>query len=94
MPVKLKALPKRADGFYQSPEWRSLLADIKAKRGNWCEDCGADGSKVRLFGDHVIEIRDGGAPLDESNVRLRCGKCHARKTAAVRAERAVGSRPR
>ncbi|MBA15556.1 MAG: HNH endonuclease [Sphingomonas sp.] len=88
-PAKLKAMPKRADGFYQSAAWRDLVRDIKAQRGNFCEDCGADGKTRRLFGDHVIEVKDGGALLDPENIRLRCSPCHGRKTARVRADRAV-----
>ena len=87
--VKLKPLiavpDKRADAFYLSPEWRALMRQIKAARGNWCEDCG---SGHRVAGDHEVEIKDGGAALDERNVRLRCAACHNRKTASARARRA------
>ena len=31
---------------------------------------------MRVFGDHVVELQDGGAPLDKTNVMLRCGLCH------------------
>lgn len=89
-PARVSLPPKVADSFYLSPEWRSLMRELIAERGAWCEDCGAGGRGVRLFGDHVVEIGDGGARLDKANVRLRCGRCHARKTAAVRAQRARG----
>jgi 5-methylcytosine-specific restriction enzyme A len=79
--------PKVADSFYLSPEWRTLVADINLDRGAWCEDCGAGG---RLFGDHIVEIKDGGAKLDARNVRLLCSGCHARKTAKAKAARARG----
>lgn len=79
--------PKVADSFYSSTEWRSLMRDIYARRGRWCEDCGAGGRGVRLYGDHIKEIRDGGAKLDPMNVRIRCAKCHGRKTAIERARR-------
>jgi 5-methylcytosine-specific restriction protein A len=29
---------------------------------------------MRLFGDHIVELRDGGAPLDKRNLTLRCGQ--------------------
>jgi 5-methylcytosine-specific restriction protein A len=42
---------------------------------------------VRLIADHVIEIDDGGAPLDVNNGMTLCLSCHNRKTAAARIER-------
>jgi len=77
--------PKRAAAFYLSPEWRALMAAITKARGKRCQQCGR--TDCRLFGDHIVELKDGGAPLDPSNVMLRCGSCHTAKTARVRAER-------
>jgi hypothetical protein len=77
--------PKTADPFYLSPEWRALMHAIISERGRRCQECGRTG--CRLFGDHVVELKDGGAPLDPRNVLLRCGACHTRKTAAARAAR-------
>ena len=86
-PRRVPALPKKADGFYISKEWRSLVGRIKRQRGPWCERCGAGGQGVRVIGDHKIEIRDGGAKLDDSNVELMCAGCHGVKTAAAKADR-------
>lgn len=85
---KLRAGPKVAESFYTSTAWRALVADLKRLRGAWCEDCGAGG---RLIGDHVVERKDGGSDLDPMNVRLRCPRCHAIKTAAAKAKRASGT---
>ncbi|UHD44925.1 HNH endonuclease [Aureimonas altamirensis] len=74
-----------ADAIYTSPEWRSLIASIKRERGSACEKCGATGS--RIIGDHVREIRDGGATLDRRNVQLLCIPCHSTKTAMAKRER-------
>ena len=86
------ALPaiKTVMPFYQSPEWRGLMDRIIALRGRKCEDplCKTPGrAGMRLFGDHVHELKDGGAPLDEANIMLRCGSCHTRKTLEERAKR-------
>ena len=85
------ALPpaKAPDPFYLSPEWRALMAQIIAERGRRCEDplCERNSPPSRVFGDHIVELVDGGAPLDKRNVMLRCGACHTRKTAASRAAR-------
>ena len=69
---------------------RALVAEIIQERGARCEDpaCRFPGrTGIRLFGDHIVELQDGGAPLDKGNVMLRCGSCHTRKTNAERARR-------
>jgi 5-methylcytosine-specific restriction enzyme A len=89
MEPKVKAAPKRADPFYLSREWRALLADVIAARGRFCERCGAGG---RIIGDHIVELKDGGAALDPANVELLCARrCHPAKTARARAARAAGA---
>lgn len=75
-----------ADPFYLSRDWRELVGRLKRDRGAFCERCG---SGYRLIGDHVVELRDGGAPLDPRNVELLCQACHNRKTAQARAARAA-----
>jgi hypothetical protein len=85
--------PKVVDPFYLSPAWRSLVTEIVRERGSLCQDplCKRANRLVhRIFGDHVVELQDGGAPLDKSNILLRCGACHTRKTLATRAERQRG----
>ena len=82
--------PKTADNFYHSREWRDLISYLIKTRGRQCEDPRHDSSRPagRLYGDHIVELRDGGAPLDPSNIMLRCARCHGRKTAEERAKRA------
>lgn len=84
---RVTALPKRADRFYQSKEWRSLVARLKRERGAYCRRCGAGGRGVRIIGDHIHEIKDGGAKLDERNIELLCSPCHNVKTAQERRRR-------
>lgn len=83
--------PKRADPFYLTPEWQALMRRIIAERGRVCEDPHCDSKThkpgMRVFGDHVVELRDGGAKLDKRNIMLRCGASHTRKTVAARAKR-------
>ena len=82
---------KRTDPFYSTPEWRDLQSQIIAERGRVCEDPSCDGRThkpgMRVFADHIVELKDGGAPLDRRNIMLRCGASHTRKTIAVRGER-------
>lgn len=44
--------------------------------------------------DHIKEIKDGGARLDESNVMAMCWKCHGIKTATEKNRRKIISNPR
>ena len=94
--AKLNLPAKRAAPFYLSPEWKALIASIKQKRGAYCQDpqhpVGVPRWKGRMFGDHVIELKDGGAALDERNIMLRCGACHTRKTMQQRGVRYHGAR--
>ena len=76
--------PKTADPWYLTPEHRAWAKAVVDRAGR-CEDCGRTGT--RLFADHVVEIKDGGAKLDAANGRARCGACHSAKTARVRAAR-------
>lgn len=78
-PVKV-ALP-----FYKTLEWTQLCKAIEAERGKRCEQCAKTG--VRMFRDHVIELKDGGAALDKRNIRQLCGRCHSIKTAASKRAR-------
>ncbi|MCP1832817.1 HNH endonuclease signature motif containing protein [Bradyrhizobium sp. USDA 4545] len=93
-PSRIMVRPKEAAPFYLSPEWKALMRQIIKVRGRRCEDPQHDVAKpredVRLYGDHIVEIADGGRKLDPSNVMLRCGPCHGRKTAQSRADRARG----
>lgn len=90
--MKLPPAPKLAEPFYQSKAWRSLVARIKRQRGNRCERPGC-GSTERVIADHIVERKDGGADLDETNIELLCAAHHNAKTAAARARRAKGQRP-
>lgn len=85
--ARARAEPFQA--FYGSREWQRLREAVIAERGRRCEDCGRE--PERVFCDHIVELRDGGAPTDRQNLRVRCGACHAAKTAAVRTERAGGA---
>jgi 5-methylcytosine-specific restriction enzyme A len=86
------ARPKETLPFYRIQEWVRLVARIIAKRGRRCE--GGECKRInrslrgeRIFADHIIEIQDGGALLDEENIKLLCGSCHHTKTLQERARR-------
>src|SRR6266403_2151771 len=68
--------------FYKTREWTQLVAEIIRERGRHCEniECAREGILTRIFADHIIEIKDGGALLDKKNIKLLCGSCHTTKT--------------
>lgn len=98
---RVKVAEKKADPFYLSPEWRALVEELIVERfgsraNARCEDpqCRSPRRRgIRVYGDHVQELRDGGAALDPGNVLFRCGACHTRKTARARAAR-IAADPR
>jgi len=77
------------DPFYQSREWQAFRAAVIRERGLRCEDKEHPPGQpiTRLDLDHIVELSDGGAPLDRRNVILRCRSCHVRKTNQVKADR-------
>ena len=77
LPSVIKAPPKLVDQLYHSREWRQLIGMVKRQRGGWCQRCG---STHRVAGDHIVELKDGGAKLDPSNIELLCQACHNAKT--------------
>jgi len=84
-PLTASTIQKRRVPLYLTSGWRNLISHLLAQRGRRCEACGRTG--CRIFGDHIHELKDGGAPLDPGNIRLLCGSCHSAKTARVRAIR-------
>ena len=78
------------DQFYRSSQWRRFRELIAKERGTVCQDNEHEAGKSRVAGvelDHIVELADGGAPLDRANVMFRCRSCHVRKTNRVKAER-------
>lgn len=85
----LAAPAKKADAFLQSPAWKAARAEHLA-REPYCRRCGRGGAGVRMFVDHIVERKDGGALVDAANLQTLCGACHTRKTREARKARAGG----
>lgn len=99
MPDRLGRPPSRLDGavkpvdpFYRSSEWQALASACKSARGYRCESCGADHSATqwKLRADHIVAIKDDGAPLDPLNVQVLCPTCDNRKRAQEHRQRGAG----
>jgi len=87
---------KRADPFYATPQFRAWRAKVVARALGRCEAimhgerCTRALPAHRMFADHIVEIRDGGASLDVANGQCLCGPHHLMKTARMRRERLRG----
>ena len=92
-PLHLKANTKRINrergedpikrarsAFYDTANWRKCRVAFLAEFP-LCRMCEAAGLIVSAtVADHVIEIKQGGEPLDWSNLQPLCASCHAKKT--------------
>jgi len=81
--------PKVADPFYFSAEWIALRDRVRREAGGRCQVPGCGRIERGMIVDHIVELKDGGAPLDRSNTRLMCRSHHNQKTAAERAKRSA-----
>jgi 5-methylcytosine-specific restriction protein A len=79
--------PKQVDQHYRSAEHRIWSAEVIRRSGGTCQGAACGRSNVRLFADHIVELKDGGAPFALSNGQALCGSCHSRKTAQERRQR-------
>lgn len=64
--------------------WRRL---VLKRAGGKCEWPGCGRAEKRMFADHIVELKDGGAPLDPANGQCLCGKHHTLKTHQARLHR-------
>ena len=79
--------PKVADSFYSSPAWIALRDRVRREAGGRCQVAGCGRAERRMIVDHIVELKDDGAPLHRSNVWLTCRSHHYQKTVAERATR-------
>jgi 5-methylcytosine-specific restriction endonuclease McrA len=68
----------------QYDAWRTAVND---RAGGQCQSPGCGRIEQRMFADHIVELKDGGAPYDVANGQCLCGSCHSKKTHAAREER-------
>lgn len=85
---RVQPQPKQAAAHYQTPEHQAWRKTVLARANGACQHCHR--TNTRLFADHVIELRDGGAALDSTNGQALCGACHSKKTAEIRQSRHRG----
>jgi hypothetical protein len=90
---RLPPPPKAAEPLYGTPAYREWREQVIARAGRRCEAvvngrrCPRAEPRSRMFADHKVEVRDGGAHFDIDNGQCLCGSHHTAKTAAARALR-------
>jgi 5-methylcytosine-specific restriction enzyme A len=86
---------KEREAFYISRAYVQWREAVIAHAGGRCQWPGCGTNAGRLYADHVIERRDGGADLDPSNGQCLCHRHHTLKTnQAARARAGGGLIPR
>lgn len=87
---RLTVPPKAADPHYATPEHAAWRREVIRRSGGVCQWPGCAKPAGRLFADHIVELRDGGAATDLANGQALCGAHHSAKTAGARAKRMQG----
>lgn len=82
--------PKRVDPHYLTPEHKAWRDSVISRAGGMCEWPGCDRLEGRMFADHIVERKDGGAAFDLANGQCLCGAHHSLKTARERDKRLGG----
>lgn len=84
-PSRLTTMPRPEwQAFYNSKAWK------KVRRAQFdheplCRECRKQGRLVPAEDvDHIIQLEDGGAPLDPENLQSLCHSHHSEKTARDR----------
>lgn len=73
--------------YYQTPEHKAWREAVIARSGGRCQWPGCGRRDNRMFADHIVEIKDGGARTDLANGQCLCGAHHSIKTTAERTRR-------
>lgn len=90
-PAPKVAAPTYRDSEY--PRWRARVIARAGARCEWREAgqrCGRSHPDHRMYADHIVEVRDGGAEFDPANGQCLCASHHQLKTAAERRRRLDG----
>ena len=86
--------PKVKAEVYTTPQYRAWRAQVVARAGGRCEyrdhhghRCSRAQPEHRMYADHIVELRDGGALLDLNNGQALCASHHELKTLQARYRR-------
>jgi 5-methylcytosine-specific restriction enzyme A len=73
--------------IYHSPAWAAVRKRVLARDGHQCQ-IGYQGCKGHANAvDHIVELLDGGAPFEMTNLQAACVPCNTRKMQATKKAR-------
>ncbi len=75
--LRMPSLSPERRAVYNSSAWQKTRRVIRERDGE-CAECG---QKENLTVHHVIDLEDGGRPLDPTNLVTLCRPCHGRTDA-------------
>ncbi|RYG95913.1 MAG: hypothetical protein EON58_13225, partial [Alphaproteobacteria bacterium] len=55
---------KPTEDFYGSAAWKAVRLEVQRASNRTCQGCGK--TNTRIYVDHIVERRDGGAPFDKA----------------------------
>lgn len=86
---RLRTPPKVVDPHYRTDEHRVWAAEVMRRARYQCQAPGCRKGRPdhRLYADHIVELKDGGAAFDPANGQALCASHHTAKTMAARAAR-------
>lgn len=81
---------KHGDVHYQTISHRAWASAVIARDGGRCQwpGCERRAPEHRVVADHIVELKDGGAPFDLANGRCLCVQHNTAKGLRARAARA------
>jgi 5-methylcytosine-specific restriction enzyme A len=92
-----RPMDKVVDAELLSPEHRAWRAEVMRRAGGRCERIEngrrCNRADTRMFANHKIERKDGGAKLDPANGECLCGRHHTLFTNEQRAKRMGANLP-
>ena len=66
--------------FYNTRRWRNV-SRIYREKNPLCEKCKAAGRvTASAFTDHIVRVKDGGDPYNDTNLQALCAPCHNSKS--------------
>lgn len=72
---------KEDNSFYHTQIWRSTRKNY-LMANPLCENCKKNNMvKAATVVDHILRIKEGGDPLDTTNLQSLCTQCHNAKSA-------------
>lgn len=82
---RIKPPEKVVESFYSTSQWKETAAAVRKRDGYKCVRCGE--AQGRLYVDHIVERKDGGADYDHGNLETLCASHHTQKTHAEAVKR-------